>query len=111
MMSRPYFSSSAYIKKMNAGEYKELGKADAVNVEGGKTGKEGSKTKGIKLGDGNIYQWDEIWDALYYNLINTHYAKFKKIYATARNVYHWDHKTKDEQKRLIKLAKLYIDYL
>jgi deoxyribodipyrimidine photolyase-related protein len=94
MMSRPYFSSSAYIKKMNDGEYKTGGKPD-----------------GIKLGDGNEYGWDEIWDALYYNLINTHYTKFKKIYATARNVYHWDRKTKDEQKRLIKIAKMYITYL
>jgi deoxyribodipyrimidine photolyase-related protein len=94
MMSRPYFSSSNYIKKMNDGEFSI------------------SKTAmGIKLGDGNQYNWDEIWDALYYNLINTHYTKFKKIYATARNVYHWDNKTKDEQKRLIKLAKLYLRWL
>jgi len=123
MMSRPYFSSSVYIKKMNDGEYKTTGaKTTGAKTTGAKTGaktasKEGDKTvskehnAGIKLADGNEYQWDDIWDALYYNLINTHYAKFKKIYATARNVYHWDNKTKDEQKRLIKLAKMYIDYL
>lgn len=92
MMSRPYFSSSAYIKKMSGGEYAKDG---AV----------------IKLGDGKEYKWDSIWDALYYNLINTHYTKFKKIYATARNVYHWDNKTKKEQDQLIKLAKLYLVYL
>lgn len=121
MMSRPYFSSSAYIKKMNDGEYKTGAKTTGtkeLDKEGGKvSSKKGNKignkghNAGIKLADGNEYQWDDIWDALYYNLINTHYAKFKKIYATARNVYHWDNKTKDEQKRLIKLAKLYIDYL
>uniref|UniRef100_A0A6C0I236 Cryptochrome/DNA photolyase FAD-binding domain-containing protein n=1 Tax=viral metagenome TaxID=1070528 RepID=A0A6C0I236_9ZZZZ len=128
MMSRPYFSSSVYIKKMNDGEYKTGAKTTGAKIEdttedikeGGKSSKSVSKTKvktksndakGIKLADGNTYQWDDIWDALYYNLINTHYAKFKKIYATARNVYHWDNKTKDEQKRLIKLAKMYIDYL
>ena len=109
---------------MNDGEYKTGAKTTGNKTEdttedikeGGKTSKTKVKTKsndakGIKLADGNTYQWDDIWDALYYNLINTHYAKFKKIYATARNVYHWDNKTKDEQKRLIKLAKMYIDYL
>jgi len=113
MMSRPYFSSSVYIKKMNDGEYKTGGKPDGktgAKTSGKTSAKTGSKT-GIKLGDGNEYEWDEIWDALYYNLINTHYAKFKKIYATARNVYHWDRKSKDEQKRLIKIAKMYITYL
>jgi deoxyribodipyrimidine photolyase-related protein len=90
MMSRPYISSSTYIKKMS--NY--------------------SKNKSVvKLKDGNEYGWDEIWDALYYNFINKHYAILKKIYATARNVYHWDNKSKEEQNRLLKLAKLYLDYL
>jgi len=90
MMSRPYISSSTYIKKMS--NY--------------------SKNKSVvKLKDGNEYGWDEIWDALYYNFINKHYTILKKIYATARNVYHWDNKSKEEQNRLLKLAKLYLDYL
>ena len=92
MMSRPYFSSSTYIKKMNGGEFSKMAAT-------------------IKLEDGKQYKWDEIWDALYYNLINTHYAKFKKIYATARNVYHWDHKLKEEQQKLLKLAKMYLNYI
>jgi len=99
MMSRPYFSSSNYITKMNDGEFSISKNANSKTV------------MGIKLGDGNQYNWDEIWDALYYNLINTHYTKFKKIYATARNVYHWDNKSKTEQQKLLKLAKMYLDYL
>ena len=90
MMSRPYLSSSSYIKKMS--NYK---KDESV----------------VKLKDGNEYKWYDIWDALYYNFIDKHYAVLKKIYATARNTYHWDNKAKEEKSRLLKLAKLYLDYL
>jgi deoxyribodipyrimidine photolyase-related protein len=90
MMSRPYFSSSAYIKKMS--NYK---KNESV----------------VKLKDGKEYKWYDIWDALYYNFIDKHYAILKKIYATARNTYHWDNKDKEEKNRLLKLAKLYLEYL
>lgn len=90
MMSRPYLSSSSYIKKMS--NYK---KDESV----------------VKLKDGNEYKWYDIWDALYYNFIDKHYAVLKKIYATARNTYHWDNKAKEEKNRLLKLAKLYLDYL
>jgi deoxyribodipyrimidine photolyase-related protein len=94
MMSRPYFSSSAYIKKMSGGQ------KQSQNAE--------SK---IKLSDGKEYSWDAIWDALYYNLIYKHRTIFKKIYATARNVYHWDNKTKKEKDEFIHLAALYIKWL
>jgi deoxyribodipyrimidine photolyase-related protein len=90
MMSRPYISSSGYIKKMSNYKNNEME---------------------IKLKDGNLYKWYDIWDALYYNLINKHYDIFKKIYATARNTYHWDNKSKEEKARLLKLAKLYLEYL
>jgi deoxyribodipyrimidine photolyase-related protein len=118
MMSRPYFSSSTYIKKMNDGEFSisKKSKTAPIGINSKTANLVGINSKtanlvGIKLGDGNKYNWDEIWDALYYNLINTHYTKFKKIYATARNVYHWDNKSKVEQQKLLKLAKLYLDYL
>ena len=91
MMSRPYFSSSAYIKKMS-------GATTLKQVK-------------IKLSDGKEYAWDQIWDALYYNLIYKHRTIFKKIYATARNVYHWDNKTKKEKDELIHLANLYLKWL
>lgn len=90
MMSKPYMSSSLYIKKMS-----NYGKNQSV----------------VKLKDGNEYKWYDIWDALYYNLINKHYDIFKKIYSTARNTYHWDNKSSEEKARLLKLAKLYLEYL
>jgi deoxyribodipyrimidine photolyase-related protein len=90
MMSRPYFSTSNYIKKMS--NYNK------------------DKSE-IKLSDNNMYKWYEIWDALYYNLINKHYNIFKKQYYMARSTQHWDNKTKEEQNKLLKIAKLYLEYL
>lgn len=90
MMSRPYFSTSNYIKKMS----------NYNNDE-----------SSIKLSDGNMYKWYEIWDALFYNLINKHYNIFKKQYYIARSVYHWDNKNKTEQNNLLHIAKLYLEYL
>jgi deoxyribodipyrimidine photolyase-related protein len=90
MMSRPYFSTSNYIKKMS--NYNK------------------DKSE-IKLSDNNMYKWYEIWDALYYNLINKHYNIFKKQYYMARSTYHWDNKTKEERNKLLEIAKLYLEYL
>jgi len=89
MMSRPYFSSSAYIKKMSGG-YPTSANIVLNKIE---------------------YQWDTIWDALYYNFIYVHRPILKKIYAAARNVYHWDKKPQGEKEKIIKLANLYLDYL
>jgi deoxyribodipyrimidine photolyase-related protein len=89
-MNRPYLSSSNYIKKMS--NYNN------------------NNTSIIKLN--NIeYKWDEIWDSLYYNFLNKHYNIFKNNYALARSIYHWDNKTKDEQKKLLNIANLYLKYL
>lgn len=89
MMSRPYFSSSSYIKKMS-----NYNTCDDT----------------IKLN--NIeYRWDDVWDALYYNFINTHYDMLKKNYFTARNASHWKNKSISDKKQLLSLAKLYLKYL
>ncbi len=87
MMTRPYFSSSNYILKMS--DYKE---------------KEGEK---IKLGK-EEYEWTEVWDALYYRFISRNREMLKKIYAVARNVAHWDKKSKEEQNKLLKISELYL---
>ena len=87
MMTRPYFSSSNYIKNMS--NYK-LNTFDTIIL------------------DNQEYYWNEIWDALYYNFIYKHKNILKSIYAVARNVAHWNKKTPSEQKKLIKLAKLYL---
>lgn len=90
MMSRPYFSSSNYIKKMN--------------------GNEKFSNSVIKLNN-KEYTWDKIWDALYYNLINKHKSIFIKNYFIARNVHHWNKKTIKEKKELLNIAKLYLKEL
>ena len=58
--------------------------------------------------DGN---WDKIWDGLYYNFINKHQAIFKKNYAIAYQVKHWENKTDNEQKQLINIANGFLKKL
>jgi deoxyribodipyrimidine photolyase-related protein len=89
MMSRPYISSSAYLKTM--GNY---GKDKSV----------------IKLGN-ETYKWYEVWDALYYNFINKHYALLKSNYFMARNAYHWTKKSDKAKAKLLNIAKMYIRHL
>jgi deoxyribodipyrimidine photolyase-related protein len=89
LMTRPYFSSSNYILKMS--DYKSI----LNNVE-------------IK---NKKYSWCDIWDALYYRFIHKNRDMLKKIYATARNVYHWDNKSKHTQDALLDLAELYLKHL
>jgi deoxyribodipyrimidine photolyase-related protein len=83
LMTRPYFSSSNYILKMS--DYKE--------------------NKDVKILD--KYTWCEVWDALYYQFIFKYRDMLKKIYATARNVSHWDKKTKKDQDTLLNIADEY----
>jgi len=85
IMTKPYFSSSNYILKMS--DY----------------------TKPKKSKDAKSENWTIIWDALYYNFINTHQAYLSSNYGTSRQVAHWKKKTKAEQNNLIKLAKEYLD--
>jgi deoxyribodipyrimidine photolyase-related protein len=89
MMNRPYYSSSNYIFKMS--NYK---KSDNTNK--------------IKLKD-EEYEWYEVFDALYYNFINTHKTYLKKIYATANSVSILNKKSETEKKKLFKIAELYIE--
>jgi deoxyribodipyrimidine photolyase-related protein len=87
MMKKPYFSSSNYIDKMSC--YKR---------------KEGIYKK-IEL-QNQLYEWYEIWDALYYNFIDIHQDKLKKIYSVANSVSNL--KKKENREELFKIAKLYI---
>ena len=88
MMTKPYFSSSNYIKLMS--DYK----LNSYNI--------------IIL-DEEEYYWNQIWDALYYNFINDNCDELKRIYSFARNVSHWNKKTKNEQERLLNIAKIYLE--
>jgi deoxyribodipyrimidine photolyase-related protein len=53
--------------------------------------------------------WSAIWDALYYNFINTHSTYLKKIYATANSVSQFNKKSETDKKNLLKIAKEYMD--
>ena len=88
MMTRPYFSSSNYIVNMSS--YKKNKDAAIIKLEN------------------KDYYWYDVWDALYYNFINDNYKFLSKNYSTARSTVHWKNKSKTEQNKLIKLAKLYL---
>ena len=81
MMTRPYFASSNYIKKMS--NYR--------------------KTKDST--------WNVEWDSVYYNFINQHLKLLRSNYATSRMVLHWDKKDKQQQNKLKQQAATIITRL
>lgn len=87
MMTKPYFSSSNYIKNMSNFKQNQFDQLIISN---------------------QYYYWNEVWDALYYNFINDNKDILKKFYSTGYVVAHWNKKGKTEQKRIIKLAKAYL---
>jgi len=84
MMTRPYFSSSAYIKRMS-------------NL----------KSENIII-DNKEYKWEEVWNALYYNFISSNKDLLKSIYATALQVKNLDKLENNTRKNMISLAKKFI---
>jgi deoxyribodipyrimidine photolyase-related protein len=76
MMTKPYLSSSNYIKKMS--DYKKEG-------------------------------WFPIWDALYWNFINTNKETLKKIYGTAFQVKLIEKMDKKKLEDYQKIAKQYLN--
>jgi len=89
LMSRPYFSSSSYLKKMV-------------------TGKIPDSTIRLKSGE---YPWDQVYDAVYYNFIGKHEKYLATNYATSRQVWHWNRKDVKERQRLCHLADDYLAFL
>lgn len=84
MMTRPYFSSYPYIKRMSDFD-----------------------SRNIKLGP-KVYSWEEVWNGLYYNFVSTHSKLLKTIYSSAiqvKNLNNLDSKKKQEIKQI---ANLYI---
>jgi deoxyribodipyrimidine photolyase-like uncharacterized protein len=88
-MSRPYFSSSAYLKKMVTGKIPDVK---------------------IQLTSGS-HDWDKVYDAVYYNFIAHHEKYLASNYATSRQVWHWNQKDAKERKRLCDLAEEYLAFL
>jgi deoxyribodipyrimidine photolyase-related protein len=62
----------------------------------------------LKMSDYKNGEWSTVWDALYYNFINTHKDYLSKNYGTARQVAHWNKKTEKEKGELISIAKKYL---
>ena len=54
------------------------------------------------------YKKDELWDALYYNFINSHQKMLSKIYATAMQVKHWVKMSKERKTEILSIARKYL---
>lgn len=87
MMTKPYFSSSNYIKLMS--NYK-LNTYNMIQLD-------------------RLYYWNEIWDILYYNFINKNQSEFSNIYSLSKNVYHWKNKVRTDKIQILKIANMYMN--
>jgi deoxyribodipyrimidine photolyase-related protein len=65
----------------------------------------------LKMSDYKKEKWCKLWDALYYNFINTHQKILEKNYATSRQVVFWKKKSESQKKELLKISKDYLDKL
>lgn len=81
MMTRPYFSSTNYLKNMS----------DYVTNE--------NKSD----------EWIEKWNNMYYYFIYKNRDYLKSNYSTSRQVVHWDNKHVNEKNKIINNAKKYLD--
>jgi len=87
MMTRPYFCSSNYLMKMSD-----------------------FKSSEITFGE-TVCKWDEVYDALYYSLIDRYSDIYRKVYATASAVYRWEKFDLKKKNELKALAKKYTDWI
>jgi len=87
MMTKPYFCSSNYILKMSDFKKEE-----------------------IIINNKNIF-WNDIFDALYYNLINNYQDEFKTIYSTSSSVARWKKYSIKEKNEYLDLAEEYIKWI
>ena len=87
MMTKPYLCSSNYLKKMS-----------------------NYKSSNITINN-NVYKWDMIIDALYYNHINNYVEIFSKNYSTAIAAKRWKTFTNTKKKEILELSKMYIKWL
>ena len=62
----------------------------------------------LNMSDYKKEEWCTIWDALYYNFINTHQKILKKNYSWARHVSFWNKKSDKEKKLILNTANNFI---
>ena len=89
MMTRPYFASSNYLIKMS--DYKAI--KNNVNI------------------NDNLYDWNEIFDALYWSHIDKYSEIFKKIYSTASGVKRWETFDMNKKKKITELKNIYLRWI
>jgi deoxyribodipyrimidine photolyase-related protein len=65
----------------------------------------------IKMSDYKKGEWSEKWNYLYYYFLFKHKSKFESNYAISPQIKHWNDKTSEEQKTIIKNAKVIINEL
>ena len=107
MMTRPYYCSSNYLKKMS--DYRSGPLTNpSTNPSNEKEGRAAAKHSNLGTSVA-VRKWDEVMDALYYNLIAKHTDTFEKIYATASSVYRWKSFSEEKKKQLIDISKAYIN--
>ena len=59
----------------------------------------------LNMSDYKKEDWCVIWDALYYNFINTHQTYLRKNYSWARHVSFWNKKSLSEKNNILKISK------
>ncbi len=59
----------------------------------------------ITISHNKQVQWNDIWDALYYNFIHNNKIKLSKNYSTANAVSRWNNKSNEERKKILIVAK------
>jgi deoxyribodipyrimidine photolyase-related protein len=62
----------------------------------------------LKMSDYKKDSWCVIYDALYYNFINTHQKYLASNYATSRQVAFWNKKSESTKKKILDDAKKYL---
>jgi hypothetical protein len=68
------------------------------------------KTSDIVINN-NTYKWNVIFDALYYNFINTYSDKFSKLYSSSNAVKIYNNFSEERKKEIKKLSNIYFNYI
>jgi len=91
VMTRPYFSSSAYLQKMSEEPW-----TGTVDLPSGR------------------YPWEQVWDAVYRHFVNRHRKLLRKNYGTASQAAHWDRRRAADPgwaAEQLRLAREYLSYI